>query len=153
MLSPILFSTVNTIVKDDSEERALIMGASGEPPVAQLKDWYEQGDVPANSTADFWDLCAQRDEYRAQYAKYWASTGDLSRTGRVPDGIILPVAPTTAVRSGDFQYYGYSAIANVLDLPSGAIPVTFGHQELDDVKATTEAASSDLDAKVRGTCE
>jgi hypothetical protein len=27
MLSPILFSTVNTIVKDDSEERALIMGA------------------------------------------------------------------------------------------------------------------------------
>ena len=39
------------------------------------------------------------------------------------DGVIQPVAATTAVREGEFHYYGYSAVANVLDFPAAAFPV------------------------------
>lgn len=143
-----LFQIFGSTAARDAREA---IDASGEPPVAQLKDWYEQGNVPSNTTAEFWDLCAQRNAYRAQYAKYWASTDHLSQSGRVPDGIILPVAPTTAVRHGQFHYYGYSAIANVLDFPSGMIPVTVGDKELDD--NTTQTAQSELDKKVQASCK
>ncbi|KAK5172025.1 uncharacterized protein LTR77_003662 [Saxophila tyrrhenica] len=125
------------------------INASGEPPIAQLKEWYEQGDVPPNSSADFWNLCDQRDRYRAQYSAYWASTGDKTLSGRVPDGIILPVAPTTAVRSGEFHYYGYSAIANVLDLPSGTIPVSGIHQLPDEPQDRGQFNRNELDARIQ----
>ncbi|KAK1054164.1 hypothetical protein LTR74_016028 [Friedmanniomyces endolithicus] len=125
--------------------------ASGEPPVVQIQGWYEQGDVTPNSTGDFWNLCSQRNKYCAQYAAYWNSTSSFSRSGRIPDGIILPAAPSTAVRRGDFHYYGSSAIANVLDYPSGVIPVTVGHRDMDEM-GPNPLVQSDLDKKVQMSC-
>lgn len=49
--------------------------------------------------------------------------GGLTRSGRQIDGVIQPIAPSTAVRDGEFHYYGYSAITNVLDYPAAAFPV------------------------------
>lgn len=149
--APAVTNLFQILGSTSAKEAREAIDASGEPPVAQLSDWYEQGDVPPNDTAEFWDLCAQRDKYRAQFAAYWASTGDLTRYGRVPDGVILPAAPTTAVQSGEFHYYGYSAISNVLDFPSGTIPITLGHRDLDEMEERTTL--NDLDEKVHMSCE
>lgn len=128
------------------------LNASGEPPIPQIADWYEHEDNEPNTTADFWMLCEQRWKYRAQYKAYWNSVGDSTRSGREPDGIILPVAPTLAVRHGEFRYYGYSAIANVLDYPSGVFPVTFGDETLDVVRQDLPFLS-DMDELVQKTCK
>lgn len=123
--------------------------SSGEPPIPQIADWYHNQDIEPNSTADFWELCHQRNEYCARYKAYWNET--VANSGRVPDGVILPVAATLAVRPGEFQYYGYSAIANVLDYPSGVFPVCIGDSNLDRLTDQPEILS-DLDAQVRSTC-
>lgn len=131
-------------------EARTAIDASGEPPIPQIADWYQHQDMEPNTTAEFWALCAQLDDYRARYKKYWNDLGTSTRSGRRPDGIILPVAASLAVRSGDFQYYGYSAIANVLDYPSGVFPVTFGNGNLDSLPDTSKPLS-DLDETVRQT--
>lgn len=79
--------------------------ASGEPPVSQLCGWYENDDVEPSSSADFWDLCDRRDRYRMEYHRYWTSTREKNVLKRQVDGVIMPVAPTTAVEEGTFTYY------------------------------------------------
>lgn len=79
--------------------------ASGEPPVHQLRDWYNNDDVESSSSADFWRLCEQRDNYRADYNRYWASARGTNSPTRQVDGVIMPVAPTAAVEDGLFKYY------------------------------------------------
>jgi amidase len=126
--------------------------ASGEPCIPQIADWYQTQDMEPNSSAEFWQLCAELKSYRTRYKAYWNSSGGSTRSGRCPDGVILPVAATIAVRPGESQYYGYSAIANVLDYPSGVFPVTLGDSTLDTVPDDVQPLS-DLDERVRQTCE
>ncbi|EME40421.1 hypothetical protein DOTSEDRAFT_135975 [Dothistroma septosporum NZE10] len=124
------------------------LDASGEPSIPQLHEWYENQDMEPNSTAEFWNLCAERKRYCAQYKSYWHSVGDSTGSGRVPDGVVLPVAPTLAVSHGKVSYYGYSAIANVLDYPSGVFPVTTADLML-DISMTQHDILSDTDAEVQ----
>lgn len=133
------------------EARAAI-DSSGEPPIPQLAEWYQHQDMAPNPTTDFWNLCDRRHKFRTEYKAYWNNMSRHTTSGRAPDGVILPVAPTLAVRPGDFRYYGYSAIANVLDYPSGVFPVTFGDREL-DVHDRTFAPLNDLDREIQETCE
>ncbi|KYG41620.1 hypothetical protein M433DRAFT_75476 [Acidomyces richmondensis BFW] len=118
--------------------------ASGEPPVAQLKDWYSQGNVDSLPTAEFWELCHALREYRRQYAEYWRHMGGLTRSGRQIDGVIQPIAPSTAVRDGEFHYYGYSAITNVLDYPAAAFPVGLESDLPQDIKGQSLSATDEL---------
>lgn len=82
--------------------------ASGEPPVSQLRGWYDNDDVEPSSSQEFWDLCDRRDRYRTLYNKYWASTREKNILKRQVDGVIMPVAPTAAVEEGTFTYYSRS---------------------------------------------
>ena len=82
--------------------------ASGEPPVSQLRDWYDNDDVEPSSTAYFWDLCDRRDRYRTEYNAYWTSTREKNTFKRPVDGVIMPVAPTAAVEEGKSKYYSES---------------------------------------------
>ena len=83
--------------------------ASGEPPVSQLRGWYDNDTAEPSSSADFWNLCDRRDQYRAEYNNYWASTREKNIFKRPVDGVIMPVAPTAAVEEGAFTYYSMSA--------------------------------------------
>jgi amidase len=67
---------------------------------------------------------SEREDFRQAYATYWVQTDDQTAYGKPVDGIILPVSPTTAVREGEFRYFAYSAIANLLDYPAAVFPVT-----------------------------
>ncbi|KAG9940593.1 fumarate reductase/succinate dehydrogenase flavoprotein, partial [Aureobasidium melanogenum] len=98
--------------------------ASGEPPVDQLKEWYQQADPGSLPTEDFWKLCRELQEYKRSYMEYWSSMGAKTVSGRAIDGVILPVSPHAASQKGTDRYFGYTAVANALDLPSCTFPVT-----------------------------
>ncbi|KAK1092687.1 hypothetical protein LTR48_003844 [Friedmanniomyces endolithicus] len=106
--------------------------ASSEPPTMQVKAWYEQGHVDGLSATELWELCHVHSEYRKRYADYWREMSNRTRSGRAVDGVIQPVAATTAVRDSEFHYYGYTAVANVLDYPAAAFPVQVGSSSFDD---------------------
>ncbi|KAK3117696.1 hypothetical protein LTR53_000724 [Teratosphaeriaceae sp. CCFEE 6253] len=128
------------------------LNASGEPVIPQLQDWYQNQDMEPSSSSEFWALCAAREQYQTQYKAYWNSVGATTRSGRTPDGVILPVAPTLAVRPREFSYYGYSAIANALDYPSGVFPVTTGDSNLDLPLGNLDYLS-DIDKTVQQSCK
>lgn len=78
--------------------------------------------------------------------------GGCSASGRAVDGVVLPVAPTSAARPGDFHYLAYSAIANVLDLPAVAFSVA--REGYSDAKAVASPFNlSKMDEVVKGTCK
>lgn len=85
---------------------------SGEPPVHQLRHWYENQNVEPSSSANFWALCQQLEIYRADYHNYWTSTCEKTIAKRPVDAVILPVAPSAAVAEGQFAYYGTSPFAS-----------------------------------------
>lgn len=91
--------------------------------MAPMQALFDQQGVACNSTAEFWDMCQEREDFRQAYARYWAQMDGQTLSGRAVDGVILPVSPTTAVREGEFHYFAYSAIANVLDYPSAVFRV------------------------------
>lgn len=54
-----------------AEEVRRALDASGEPPVAQMRPWYESQGGENLPTSSFWELCEARDQYRREYANYW----------------------------------------------------------------------------------
>lgn len=113
------------------EEVRKALDSSGEPPVHQLRQWYDEQQSEPSSSAEFWRLCALRDEYRAQYHAYWQSTRGKTVSKKVVDGVILPIAPSAAVQEGFFHHFAYTAIASFLDYTAGSVPVTFADRALD----------------------
>ena len=134
-----------------SEARAALK-ASGEPPIPQLETWYHHQDLEPSNSAEFWALCAQRRQFCADYKAYWNNMAATTQVGRMPDGVIMPVAATLAVRPGDYRYYGYSAIVNALDYASGVFPVTRADRSLDDMVPGLEPLS-ELDNQIQSSCE
>ncbi|KAG9666107.1 amidase, partial [Aureobasidium melanogenum] len=102
----------------------IAIDASGEPPVDQLKEWYQQADSGSLPTEDFWKLCEDIQQYKRSYLQYWLSKGAETVSGRAVDGVILPVSPHAVTQEGTDRYFGYTAVANALDLPSCTFPVT-----------------------------
>ena len=120
----------------------IAIDASGEPPVDQLKEWYQQANSGSLPTEAFWKLCEDIQQYKRSYLQYWLSKGAETVSGRAVDGVILPVSPHAVAQEGTDRYFGenrerhhfssprlptrtgYTAVANALDLPSCTFPVT-----------------------------
>lgn len=80
--------------------------ASGEPPMEQLRAWYDDVQTEPSSSAEFWRLCQRRQDFREAYQQYWMSSRERTIQKRVVDGVIMPVAPSASVQEGSFSYYG-----------------------------------------------
>lgn len=70
----------------------------------------------------FWQLKAQRNDYRQQYNDYWLATGDAD--GHPVDAIISPVAPGAAYPHEKANYWLYTSQWNLLEYPGSSFPVT-----------------------------
>jgi amidase len=114
---------------------------------------YDQQDVACNSTSEFWEMCQEREDYRQAYADYWIHMDGQTASNRPVDGIILPVSPTTAVRKGEFRYFAYSAIANLLDYPSAVFPINRKEDDDLDEAANSDEPVSELDDIVQQSCK
>lgn len=80
---------------------------------------------------------------------------DQTISGRRIDGVIQPVAPYVAGHQNDFQYYAYSAIANVLDISAATFPVSSGFSlsEMAAEKESNGPVLGEEDEKVQNSCE
>ena len=118
-----------------------------------MRTLFDQPNVINSSTAEFWDLCQRREDYKRAYADYWTKMNNCSISGRPVDGVILPVAPTSAVRAGEFYYLAYSAIANVLDLAAVAFSVALSGDGYSYTVASPPTHLSEMDEVVDRTCK
>ncbi|KEF50872.1 uncharacterized protein A1O9_13074, partial [Exophiala aquamarina CBS 119918] len=107
---------------------------SGEAPIKELVGQLGAGPKPPLSLLGFQMLGQQRIEYRQRYREYWNSTIEQTGTGRAADAFIMPVAPHAAVIPGNYYYYGYSDVINLLDYTSIVIPVTKADRSLDEAE-------------------
>jgi amidase len=79
---------------------------------------------------------------------------EQTNSGRRVDGVIQPVAPYVAGHQNDFQYYAYSAIANVLDISAATFPVSSGFSlgEMAAEKESDEPIRGEEDERVQNNC-
>jgi len=75
----------------------------------QMQEWYNNKETEPSSSAEFWELCERRQQYRKVYHDYWESTCKKSVSQRMVDGVIMPVGPSAAAEVGTFEYYGKTA--------------------------------------------
>ncbi|KAK5082629.1 hypothetical protein LTR05_006509 [Lithohypha guttulata] len=117
---------------DGAKDIRANIASSGEPPVPQLKKWFfEHHDPPNLSVSEYWALCKSRMDYIAAYHSYWLSSKQINITQRPIDGVIMPVVAQVACYENELNYFGYSAIVNLLDFTSVALPVTFVDRDRD----------------------
>ncbi|KAF2103321.1 amidase family protein [Rhizodiscina lignyota] len=107
---------------DGGEAVLNLIHESGEP-VLPLTEWIiNQPGVKNLTMHEYWALCAERDQYRDDYAKHWAATADSS-DGEV-DVILCPVTPGAAPLHETSKYWPYTSQWNLLDYPGVVFPVT-----------------------------
>lgn len=145
----VLFKILGSI---SASEARPALKARGEPPISQLEDWYYHEDIEPSTSAEFWALCAQGRQFCADYKTYWNSMATMTQSGKIPDGVDMPVVPTLAVRPGEYRHYGYSATANALEYVSGVFPVTRADRSLDAAVANL-VPLSELDNQIQSSCE
>ncbi|KAK8052388.1 amidase [Apiospora rasikravindrae] len=69
-----------------------------------------------HDVTSLWSACAERDEYRRQYAELWNERGDV-------DVILCPAGPGVAPKLDAARYWGYTSQWNLLDYPAVAFPI------------------------------
>lgn len=91
-----------------------IIGESGEP-VLPLSEWvFNYSRTEPLTHPEAWELQYERDVYRDEYNAVMKARG--------VDFIISPSYPGVAAVYGESHYWNYTAIWNVLDLPSVVFP-------------------------------
>ncbi|KAJ1325450.1 Amidase [Microdochium nivale] len=142
------------------------ISASGEPAIDLINN-IVRPDAKALDLNEAWDLQLQKWRYQTEYLAHWreaeaALTVVSGNTGIAAaaadenpeiDAIVAPAAPSAAVRHGKFRYYGYTAIANLLDLTSVVVPVGFADRDVDVAVAVAVAADGNGDGGFAGVSE
>ena len=124
---------------------------SGEPMVPQISGFYGNPSEAASASEIAATNIAKR-EYQKEYMEYWNSTTDLTGTGRPVDAVIMPIPPFPAARPEKYNYYGYSAICNVLDYTACTVPVTCVDKGIDSVDKAFKPIN-ELDQRNMDTCK
>ena len=106
---------------DGGADARKAFGLSGEPPKASIMSVEE---TKMFNATEIMENQVDKREAQKEYLEYWNSTEELTGTGRPVDAFITPLAPFASARPEKYTYYAYSAIVNVLDYTSVAVPVT-----------------------------
>ncbi|BFZ64014.1 hypothetical protein YB2330_005152 [Saitoella coloradoensis] len=133
---------------DGGKEMAQHIEASGEPWLDEVKgllfptDKNGKAQSTEMSVLETWEVQQERNVYAAEYLNWWAETAKLTSTGKPIDGYIMPVAPhASKPNRGNYRWMGYSFVTPLLDLSTGAFPVTTADPEIDTKPETFEAAN------------
>ncbi|EHK21770.1 uncharacterized protein TRIVIDRAFT_53223 [Trichoderma virens Gv29-8] len=139
---------VNSLLYDGGQDVHKNFRLSGERIFPQITGLY--GETPSDKQQNATDIAANnvlKREYQKEYLDYWNGTAEITGTGRPVDAWILPAAPFTAARPGRYDWYGYTAVTNVLDYTTAVVPVTTANKDI-DLKNETYTALNDWDRKV-----
>ena len=91
--------------------------------------------------ANMSQLCTEREDYRAAYARAWTNTG---KDGQEVDVILCPPSFGAATPHDQSRYWGYTAQWNLLDYPAAVFPVTTV-DPTKDIKNTSYVPKNDQD--------
>ncbi|KAK8043061.1 hypothetical protein PG994_013544 [Apiospora phragmitis] len=102
---------------DGGAQTSEAINASGEP-WQPLSKWIVQENphLKKHDVTSLWSACAERDEYRQEYAELWNKKADV-------DVILCPVGPGVAPKLNAARYWGYTSQWNLLDYPAVVFPV------------------------------
>ncbi|KAF7514108.1 hypothetical protein GJ744_004433 [Endocarpon pusillum] len=120
---------------DGAKEEKEAIAASGEPwrPLSHFiiteNQYCKELTVP-----EVWNLTAQREKYREEYAQLWNETAVDGDPDTVVDVILCPVGPGAAPPLDHARYWGYTAQWNLLDYPALVFPVSTVDQHKDVVE-------------------
>lgn len=123
------WSITSRLYWPDGGKRVLdLINSTGEP-VLPLTQWViDQPGVKELNMHEYWELIAERDDYRVAYAAHWNATGE--KDGKEVDVILCPATPGVAPLHETSKYWPYTSQWNLLDLPG----VVFPTGELVDTK-------------------
>ena len=75
---------------------------------------------------EVWQLTAEREAYRSEYAKKWNETATGHNENGMLDGmvdvILCPVGPGAAPQLNTARWWGYTSVWNLLDYPALVVP-------------------------------
>ncbi|KAF8852416.1 amidase [Acephala macrosclerotiorum] len=138
---------------DGGEEFQRDTDASGEPLHPQLEDWLgHSGKVKPMTVFETWQNQQRRAVLQTKWLERWQATKKLTGTGRPIGGLIMPSTPFPAIRHDGGYPHHWGALSPLLDLTTGAFPVTKVDLEKDVVPADWRPIS-ELDEKVTKYCE
>ena len=126
-------SQLKTFKYDGGADVHKALGLSGEPMAPQVANIYGSEQLEEMEASEIAATNVAKREYQKEYMDYWNSTKDLTGTGRPVEAFVMPCAPSPAVRSNRYYYFGYSVIVNALDYTACTIPVTNVDPEVDVV--------------------
>ncbi|KAK4203467.1 Acetamidase [Triangularia verruculosa] len=110
---------LNILLADASADVREQLALSGEPLVPGVMA-AEEGVQPMG-LLEYQALTLEGKAYENAYAEYWnANTGE---DGEVVDAVIMPVAPSAAVRPGKFYHIAYTEVLNMLNYSTVVVPV------------------------------
>ena len=67
-------------------------------------------DNPPVTINELWDLQLEKTAYQKKVLETWNSTSERTKSGKVMDAFIMPVAPFTAVAHNNYDHVGYTTI-------------------------------------------
>ena len=143
---------MKVLVGDGGADIHGAIGISGEPLAAQVARFYGTGPTEQANASKIAAVNVAKREYQKEYMEYWNSTVNLTGTGRPVDALIMPIAPSAAVRPNKFKYLGYAGIMNTLDYTSCIVPVTNVDKRLDVVDKTFKPFN-EQDKEIAADCE
>ncbi|KAL8847886.1 MAG: hypothetical protein Q9221_007097 [Calogaya cf. arnoldii] len=121
----------------DADGRADVfqqLSLSGEPLISELVPEFGHEPLAPMPLLNFYDQVLQLKAFRNEYAAYWASTAEKTKSGISCSSFqiesIVGQVELTSI-TGKWYHYDYSTIANTLDYTTVVIPVTFADKKLD----------------------
>lgn len=91
---------------DGAQKTRQHIGASGEPPVPMLKDWYFGAPPSPLSLSEYLTLVKSLENFQTKYQRYWTSTAKDTGNLTPVDGVIMPVCANAACRENTLTYFG-----------------------------------------------
>ncbi|KAJ5143015.1 uncharacterized protein N7515_001802 [Penicillium bovifimosum] len=99
---------------DAASKQHELLALSGEPARPLTKWAFTYSGTTPQTQTETWALQAKRDKYQEEYHALMKSRG--------VDFILSPTYPGVAAVMGESQYWNYTAIWNIVDLPSAVFP-------------------------------
>lgn len=105
---------------------------------------------------ELWSLQNRIYDYQTRYFEYWNNTVSLTGTGRPVDAILIPLGPTLSFKPEGGIYFGYTGVANLLNVTAGVVQISRADAAIDSANREEEAQEapvSDLDRTIQESCE
>jgi len=104
-------------------EQKATLAKGGEPMIPSLKHHMEIFAIKELTVPELFTLNTKQAGYKAQMARFWASTAETNASKLPLDAVICPVHPSAGYPHDFTCWWGYTSLFNILDYPSITLPI------------------------------